>query len=186
MRGTLEQAVERGVDLSHANLRRARLNGANLDGMVAVGACFWGADLAYTDLSGCNLKDADLRNTDLKDSCLAESNLAGSNLQGAYFSGTILRQCNMEDVVLSCPSFFTCDLNEVKNFSGALYRHKGELDITFEQTPIVINGLSRRLVALGNVILWGEQALVAPQLPPKFVQDCRLIKTTIDTMAACA
>ena len=63
IRKTLEEATDRGANLSGADLRGADLYGANL----------YGADLRGADLRGANLRGADLRGADLR----------GADLRGA-------------------------------------------------------------------------------------------------------
>ncbi len=176
----LEDAVAGGVDLSHGDFRGQKLYQARLDGIMAPGACFWGADCRGADMTGCDLRDADLRGVDLKDACLAESNLASVNFSGAYFNSTILRQCNMESTIFSCPSLFSCDLAEVQRLDHAIYCHRGEIDLPLDPAPVVINGLSRRMILFGHTILWGDVVMSSATASNDLRQDFERIKATID------
>lgn len=180
LKAALEEAAGNGIVLRNADLRRARLVRARLDGLKAPGACFWGSVLDGADMAGADLRGCDLRNTDLKNTCLAESNCQKADFSGAIFGNTILRQCDVRLAVFSSPALFDCDLGEIKNIEKALYRHKGEIDLPIVRNPFVLKGLSRDIVVLGNVILWGDSLVMPGHMPCGFTADYFTLKTTID------
>lgn len=173
---SLEDAVINKVDLSHGDFRGEKLYGANLEGLLAPGACFWGADCRNVDLAGADLRDADLRNIDFKDACLAEANLAGANLSGSYFCNTILRCANLSNTLITCPSFFSCDLRDVDSIKAAVYCHRGEQDISLGTSPVVITGLSSRMVFFDDTVLWRDKILRTDFSQDDFLEDIKELK----------
>lgn len=180
-KAALEQAVKRGVDLSHGDFRGQKLYRAHLDGIIAPGACLWGSDCRGADMAGADLRDADLRNINFKDACLAESNLEGANLSGSFFNNTIFRGTNMGSIIFSCPSLFSCDLEEAFNFHHAIYCHKGECDIVLDHAPITVRGLRRgRIIIMGDYFLWQGDLFKNTAANDDLTQEFRMLKTTID------
>lgn len=165
MRQTLEWCADKGLDLSGADLRQARLSFAALDGLIAQGACFWGADFTGADIGFADFSHADMRCVNLKDTCLAESDLSHANLQGAYFSSTILENACLENAILSCPSFWDCDLQGIAGFSGVIFNHFGETALTLSSLPLVVKGFYKRLVLMNNHCLWGNDLYESGNLP---------------------
>lgn len=155
MRDTLEEAVCKGIDLSFADVRGHKLSGAALDGIIAAGASFWGADLSGTDIGYATLHAADFRCADVSDACFAHSNVTGANMTGAYFGGTILESAVMDRVRVSCPSFWSNDLQSMKSMIGLVYIHKGEEEFVVDK-PLIIRGMERPLVLQENLCLWGD------------------------------
>ena len=165
VRQTLEWCAQEGIDLSGADLRKARLSHASLDGMMAQGACLWGADLTGSDIAFADLQDADLRCTTLKDTCLVESDLSRADLQGAYFCGTMVEDAWLDGAVLSCPSFWDCDLHNVGSMRGLVYNHLGETKLILSSLPFVLKGFYKQLVLLDGHCLWGADLYEAGALP---------------------
>ncbi len=180
VRSTLEDAVARGIDLSFIDLRQARLSNASLDTIKARGASFWGADLQGADMGLADLRGCDMRCSDLKDTCLAESDLSGTNLQGAYFQGTILEGAMLDNVEVSCPSFWSCYLKDSRSFKNLVFHHKGEERIVIEAVPIVIDGLERRIIMLKDDLIVGEMLYRGAARHFKLDQLLFSFKTIVD------
>lgn len=155
-RASLEYAVEQGIDLSCADLRRLKLKNANLDGLSAQGACFWGADLSGADIGFSSLMRSDLRGCNLVDTCFAESNLTDVDFRGASFSRTIFDSALLTGVKVSCPSFWACQIQGSK-FKSLLYIHRGESEIRVSRSPMIISGPIKNLVIFDRHILWGSE-----------------------------
>jgi len=96
---TVEEAVRRGVNLSHADFSCATLKGADLHG-----AKLYNASFANANLEGANLRCADL----------TFANIIGANLSCADLTGAEIKYCNfgistsltdtiMPDFPLACP-----------------------------------------------------------------------------------
>ncbi len=182
LRRALEYSVSQGMDLSSADFRGTKLARASLDGMRAQGACFWGADLEGCDLGLADLRMADMRRASLKDCCLAESDLTGADLRGAFFSNTLFEGSILDGVKISCPSIWSCDLQNVSSMRGLVYSHKGEVDITLGRPPIVIRGLSQRLVLLPGFCLWGSGIYPVHDMPADLVHALKSTGTLIAGM----
>ena len=177
MRAALEYCAEEGIDVAHVDLRKARLSHASLDGLMARGACLWGADFTGADIGFSDLRGADMRCSNLKDACFVESDLSGADLQGAYFSGTIVEAANLDHIIVSCPSFWDCDLQSA-TFKEMTYNHLGEREITLSSPPVVVGGLAKRLVVADSFYLWGNEAASSDTMP----QDVKRALFTAKTM----
>jgi uncharacterized protein YjbI with pentapeptide repeats len=176
---TVEEAVKVGVNLSHADFRGQKFYNAKLDGILAPGACFWGADCRYIDMSGADLRNADLRNVNFKEACIAGSNLSDANLSGSYFTGAILHEANLEGTIFSCPSIFTCDLQNAANLNRSIYCHRGEHNVPLHKPPIVVNGLSHRMVLFQDAVLHGHELFTLPNARKTFVKEFQVMRSTI-------
>jgi hypothetical protein len=86
----VEDAVQKGIRLAHANLENANLGGANLEN----------ANLTYANLAGANLTNANLRRANLACADLENANLAGTNLYCANLRDTNLADANLENACL--------------------------------------------------------------------------------------
>ena len=127
LRSCLERAVANQIDMRGANLRGGNLRYAKLDEGRFDGASFWGADLSNADMAAGSFKRGDFRASRLFKSCLAESNFAQSDFRGAYFEDTIFRETDFTKAQFSCPSIFTCPIEDAKSFDRALFWHLGEV-----------------------------------------------------------
>lgn len=182
MRDTLEEAVAKGVDLSFADLRGHKFGNTSLDGIMAPGASFWGADLSGSDIGYATLHGADFRGTDLSDTCFAHSNLTGANMMGAYFERSILEDAIMDRVRVSCPSFWSNDLQSVRSMIGLVYAHKGEEEFPVEESPIIIRGLGYPLILQENLCLWGEKIHCGGIVPKELNEVMMKIVGTIEAV----
>ncbi len=137
MRRCVEAAVIKGVDLSRANLRGINLRYAKLDTAKLNGACLWGVDLSHADIAGAYLYETDFRASALRQTCLAESDARGADFRGAFFDRAIFRAGQFDRAQFSCPSLFSCALEEAESFESAVYWHLGETAcrIRTESTP---------------------------------------------------
>lgn len=180
IRGTLEYCAEQGINLARADLRKARLCHSSLDGLQARGACFWGADFTGADIGFADLRNADLRRASLKDACLAETDLSAANLQGAYFSGTLVEGALLAGAVVSCPSFWDCDLEAAGKIDGLVYNHLGETEIRLSAPPLIVRGLQKRLVLANGFCFWGGTAYPAAAIPVEAARALFTAKTAIE------
>ncbi len=162
VRQGVEMAIAEGVNLSGANLRKANLLNAMMDGANLKGACFWGANLTGADMAGCDLSQADFRTASLAGVCLAQADATKADFSGAYFSRTIIREADLTQTRFSCPSLFTLDLNEAGSLKNAIYCHRGEVDCDLSMMPIVIRGLEKPLVFMGDKVLIGTELNQSP------------------------
>ncbi len=180
MRLALEECAERGIDLEGADLRRMKLSSCNLDGIKAQGASFWGSDLEGTDLGVADLYNADFRYTNLKDVCMAQSDLRGCDMRGAYFSRTIIEGANLENIQVSCPSFWDCDLSGATGLTGAVLYHLGETPVPLAEIPLIVRGLEKTLVFEGPYCFWGNMLYRGGDMPPALERSLYTLKSKID------
>ncbi len=155
VRRAVEAAVRDGVDLSGVNLRRAMLRHAVLDRAVMNGACLWGAILDHAQMGGGDFTGADMRMAQMKEACLAESHWRQADMRGAYMTGAIVRAGDFRGAQFSCPSVFSVAWEEAEDLRGAIYWHRGETKCALSRSPIVVGGLSRRVVVMDSHVLVG-------------------------------
>lgn len=172
--------MEKGICLDRADLSRLRLENINLDGLRARGASFWGSDLENTDLGAADLRGTDLRCTNLKDVCLAQSNISGSDLRGAYFSRTIVEGAVLDEVKVSCPSFWGVDLRGVESFKGLVFQHLGEEDIEINTIPLVIHGLESTLVVAQTRCFFGNTCIPQGDMTQGLETSLQILRVRID------
>jgi len=104
---TVEEAVERGINLRYANLRYANLSDADLSY-----ANLRYANLRYADLSDANLSDADLSYANLSDADLSDADLSRyADLSDANLSDADLSYANLSDADLSDANLSDADLD---------------------------------------------------------------------------
>jgi len=118
IKDTVEEAVRRGVNLSHADFSCATLKGADLHGAKLYNASFANAnleganlrcaDLTFANIIGANLSCADLSSADLRDSKLSGADLELVNITNA----------NLTDADLICATIKGADLSGA-DLSGA-------------------------------------------------------------------
>lgn len=153
---TAEQAIKEGVNLSFADFRKADLRKAQLDGAILNGACFWGADLSGADISGAYMHGCDLRLAQCMETCFAESIITASDCRGASFSKTIFTGCDLSGSHFSCPTFLHQDLAGSHRLKNCTYLHSGEETCILSRPPVVINGLTERIIILDRQIIIGS------------------------------
>ncbi len=182
VKNTLEEVVERNIDLSYADLRNCKITDASLDGMIAPGASFWGTDFGGSDIGYAILHGADLRCANLSDCCFAHSNLTGANMNGAQFSRTIVEGAVLDRARVSCPSFWECDLQTAQSMIGLVYSHLGEDEIALEKPPVIIKGMGSPFVLHGDTCLWGSVFFNGKDMPPVLYESLSSICATIERM----
>lgn len=166
-RRTLEQCATADISLEGADLRKARLSRAALDNIRLRGACLWGADLSGADIGYADLRRVDLRQGNLIDTSFVHSDLRGVDFRGAVFGHTLFEGAQLEDIKVSCPTFWDCDFTSAASFSRISYAHQGCVEIVLSRSPLVIRGLSQRFVLFENgFCLWGNGLHGANALPP--------------------
>jgi hypothetical protein len=102
------QALEKGANLSGANLSDATLSGANLSG----------ANLSDATLSGADLSDAYLYGASLSRATLSGANLSGANLYGANLSRATLSRADLSGANLLCLG----NMKEIKTIQIETYK----------------------------------------------------------------
>ena len=167
IRKTLEYCANADISMEGADLRKAGLSRAGLDNIRLRGACLWGANLSGADMGYADLRGCDLRQSDLLNVCFSHSDLRGADLRGALFGHTLFDGAALEDIKVSCPTFWDCDFTEASSFSRVSYSHQGEIEIMLYRPPLVVRGLAQRLVLFeGGLCLWGSGLYMAHSMPP--------------------
>ena len=104
------QAIQAGISLEHADLRRANLRCADLRRANLRCANLSGADLAHTDLRDAGLSRANLGNAYLSGANLGNAYLVYTNLRHANLSGANLSGANLVYATLRCANLSGADL----------------------------------------------------------------------------
>ena len=182
IKSTLEYCAKDNIDLSEVSIRRAKIRDANLDGLIAPNSCFWGCDFSGSDMGYANFSNADFRCTNFNDVCFAQSNLCHADMRGAYFSKTLFDGTSLDEVKLSCPSFWGCDLSQIRSMQNLLFSHKGEMDIVLKEKPVILRHNGLPIVFIGEYCLWRNGLYPAALLPRTAAQELFSIKMSIEKM----
>lgn len=173
IRQGVKQAVKKKIDLTNINLKGANLAGGQFDDAIMPKACLWGANLTDSNFTAATLKGSDFRASQLLNCCLAEADCSESNFDGAYFSRTILTVTDLSQCQFSCPSLFQNNLADVKTLSGSIYSHLGEEDCSLSYTPLIIQGLPKRMIFMD------QHAIIGSDLKKTDMRD-RLFQAILD------
>ena len=112
---TVEEAVNKNVRLTLADLAGADLAGADLDGANLKGANLKGANLSWADLAGANLEGAKLEDADISWADLAGANLEGANLKDANLKRAFLEGADLAEADITGAVLNAAHLNGAKN-----------------------------------------------------------------------
>lgn len=182
-RGALEEGVAKNIDFAGADFRRLRLSGACLDGIKAKGAAFWAAEMDGADIGLADLRGCDLRCANLKDACLAESDLSGADLRGAYFAGTIVEEAVLDRIQVSCPTFWTIDLESAQSMEGAVFLHHGEVESPISPQRWFLKGGTSPMVLNGGDCFWrGGLYRQGQKIPVTLLSDIERLRLALNRM----
>lgn len=144
----LRQAIADNVKLHHADLSRRNLTNLTLDG-----ADLTHADFSHSNLTGANLSETQLRHAnfydaDLYNTCFAFSDLRNCDFKNASFGATDIAGCDISNSTFSSLSCFTLDFALAKKMNACRFINPDGSIAAMARPPIVIRGLSPRLVVL--------------------------------------
>lgn len=109
IKGVVEEAIKRGVNLSCAELSGANLRNANLHNASLCNASLHNADLRNADLRnaylfGAHLSGADLRYVNLSNADLSDADLRNAIISDADLNGACLFNAkNVPYIPMACP-----------------------------------------------------------------------------------
>ena len=146
----LETAINKGIDLSHAELSNINLSNANLDDAQMPHANFNNANLSGTNLSESNLKGANFTNTSLYNTCLAYSDLSACRFEHSAFGATDITGARLSHTLFSGLSCFSLDFIEAGIMQDCIYKDRNGKTRPMSQPPIVIKGLNPRPLIFFN------------------------------------
>ncbi len=182
MKATLEYCIQNGMTLKGANIRNHNLKYANLDGLNAPDATFWRCDFTGSDIGYAQLCNIDFRACDFTDTCFANSDLTHADMRGAYFSKTLFDDAIMDGAILSCPSFWQCNISSIKSIKGLTYVHKGEWPIKISNKPVIINRNGHGFVMFDDYCLWNNGLYPSGLLPLMAVKELFGTKILIEKL----
>ncbi len=161
VKACIERAVAEGVNLSHADLSYQNLAHANLDEAQLSGANFKCANLIGANLSEAMLDNADFTQCSLESTCFAFSSLKRANFTGSKFGGTYIEGATIDGAFFSGQSCFHLDFIQTHSMESCLYTDENNHQYIFSAPPLMIHGLPKTCVIIGNHIKIGTQTYTA-------------------------
>ena len=134
----LDSWVALGADLSGANLQSVHAMCANFQQANLAGARLIEANLWRANLQKANIEGADFTGANLEEARLTGLKLNSARFDSARFGGADLRDCDLEEMMLTVPDFHDADLRNAlltgsrlqeANFIGADLRGAGLAEI---------------------------------------------------------
>lgn len=160
MRHCIQDAIERKIDLSYADLRHCDLTNGNFDGAVMPYAILSGANLSGANLSEATLHHSIFTHTDLYNTCLFGSDLHACDFSQANFGGTDICDTDISHSIFSTLSCLDLDFMNVRDMSGCEYITHDEQPqyCAMSKHPVIIKGLFHTpIVIFDQVIKVGGQ-----------------------------
>lgn len=187
IRHCAETAVAKGVALCGADLRHLNLSHANLDDAELTGADFTGSNLTGANLSEARLDETNFTHCSLEAACLAYSSLAGGDFTHARFGGTYIDGAIIDRAIFTGGSCFHLDFIATESMRGCRYLNEDDSEIEFSTPPLMLHGLSKPCVVIGNHIRIGTDIFTPAQLQivkdPALYRYRALIDAFIGTIA---
>lgn len=128
--------LEKGEDLSNANLSNTNLSQINFSGSHLFGVTFEGSDLVGTNFSGCELASCSFKNADLTKANMANcrlwnSDLTGANLTECDLSGADLWNAKLLNVKMWHTVLANAKSIRQQSFAGdKTFLHEGRINET--------------------------------------------------------
>ena len=157
----LEQAVQLRVLLNGADLRNRNLSNVCLDDGLFAGADFSGSNLTGANLSETSMPGASFEKTDLYNTCFAYADLRGCRFNNANFGATDITGADISQAHFAALSCFSLDFTHTAAMKNCRYSGEDGASFTFSEPPIVVRGLSRRLMVLTDSF-WLHGTVVIP------------------------
>ena len=146
----LETAVEKGIDLSHADLSNKNLTNANLDDAVLEFADLSGSNLTGANLSEANLYASNFSYASLYNTCFAYSDMQHCRFDFASFGATDFTNSNLSFSYFAGLSCFYQDYMHVKSMENCVFgTHEGEM-FECSEPPVVLLGAYCRPMIFTN------------------------------------
>lgn len=184
LKETLAFCAKKGVDLSGLCIRNAKITKACLDGLVAPNAVFWGCDFRGSDIGYANLSGCDLRICDFEGTCFSGSDLTGANMRGAYFGDAIFDGTTLDDVQISCPSFWSCDVYLAKSIKNMVFCDRGERDIVLNSIPLILQQNGQKIIIMDQACLWRGNLYPIGYMQQDLAKELFQSKTIIERLLA--
>lgn len=159
----LEEAVEKGLSLSGADLRFQNLGHANLDDAHLDHADFTGSNLIGANLSEARLNHAKFIGCSLESACLAFSTLDHADFSDCRFGGTYIDGAKLDGALFSTPSCFHLEFIGCESMRGCRYRDEFHSECAFSNPPLLLHGLRQSIAVLGSQVIIGSQIHTAAQ-----------------------
>lgn len=186
LKGAVENCALNGISLEEGDFRRAQLKACSFDEVRLQGANLWGSNLKGGDISHGDLRNVDLRNANLEEACFVYTDLTGADLRGASFCNTLFEGANLNNIHVSCPSFWACDFGGVESFSNVTYWYRGEIGIILDSPPLCFCGQHGRAVVLDSAsLLWNGTLYKSSNIPFQIKLTLEKASHTLDRMLRC-
>ena len=140
LKGCLEDAVSKEIDLSNADLSAGQLMNANLDGGVFANSCFDGANLSGANMSEAYLSGASFKGAELYNTCFAQSTMRGCDFVDASFGASDIAGANIAQSLFSTASCFMLDFALAEDMKGCCFQTGDGLLCQMSKPPTVVRG----------------------------------------------
>lgn len=164
IKSCVEAAIAKHIALRGADLRYLNLSHANLDDADLVGADLTGSNLTGANLSEARLDDVNFTHCSLESACLAYSSLTNANFTNARFGGTYIDGAIIDRATFTGGSCFHLDFIATESMRDCHYIAEDGTDIAFSAPPLLLHGLSKPCVVIGNHIRIGTALYTPAQL----------------------
>lgn len=144
----VRQAIADNVSLRHADLSRRNISNLTLDGADLRQADFGHSNLTGANLSEARLAHANFSGADLYNTCFAFSDMWGCDFTDASFGATDISGADLSGSMFSSLSCFTLDFALAKKMNACRFINPDGSIAAMARPPVVIRGLSARLVVL--------------------------------------
>ncbi|MAS87746.1 MAG: hypothetical protein CMH30_07215 [Micavibrio sp.] len=148
----VEQAIKDYVPLDFADFSNQCLGMANLDGGSFRFAKFHNTQMHSANLSECNFEGAQFNHCILDNSFLCESTLNNAVFINNGMSGCDVAASNLKSTIFSGYSSLSLNFRDSDAIEDCIYYDQNKNTCLFSQAPIVIYGLSKRLVCFNNLV----------------------------------
>lgn len=142
----VEQAVSEHIALHGADLSKTNFSNACLDEGLFNNADFSGCNLTGANLSEATLNNASFMNADLYNTCIAQTQMKDCNFEGASFGATDISGSNISGSLFSTYSCFSLDFTLADSMENCRFKTPDGNITTMSHPPVVIRGLSEKLV----------------------------------------
>ena len=138
----LEEAVQRKINLSEAQLAYKNLSNINIDNAQLYGADFTNSNLSQANLSEGNFENANFNRANLVGACMSESNFKNANFKNTSFGANILNDAIMDHCIFNTLSAYTLDFYSLRSMLMCSFLHHDKFLFNLSKPPTVVLGKS--------------------------------------------
>lgn len=151
----IEDAVQKGHDLSELMVQNANLDYITLDDAKMDKAIFHKCSLRHANMSEASLNAVRFVDCDLTRACLAYASLKQTGFIETPMVDADLAGAWVENIIFTCPSALDVDFSECEEFRNCVYIHEGHIHCLMTKQPITIQGLSYKVTLMNDYMKVG-------------------------------